>query len=308
MTARAPSLPTRHDFLLALTGAALAPPLVAQSAPKKLLIAVAHPDDEYAVAATTYHLVQELGWTADQVVITNGEAGYRYSTPAETYYGVRLASEAEGRSRLPAIRKDEARRAGKILGIRNFYFLDQKDSGFTADAAAAGTQNWDRKYIQEFLTKLLEREQYDVVFTLLPTEQTHGHHRAATLLTLQVVSGLASEQRPLVFGADARATHDRPTAFAGLPSAPLTRTVAAEPVVRFDRGASFGYRNALDYRIVVNWVIAEHKSQGLFQMDCGRHDLEELWLFDVSGADAMDRAGELPRLVQPTHSILTTAK
>ena len=44
-------------------------------------------------------------------------------------------------------------------------------------------------------------------------------------------------------------------------------------------------RSALNYQIVVNWVIAEHKSQGLFQRDCGRHDLEEFWVLggDESG-------------------------
>ena len=35
----------------------------------KLLIVVAHPDDEYMFAATTYRLVRELHWVADQVVI-----------------------------------------------------------------------------------------------------------------------------------------------------------------------------------------------------------------------------------------------
>jgi len=40
-------------------------------------------------------------------------------------------------------------------------------------------------------------------------------------------------------------------------------------------------------------VIAEHKSQGLFQTDYGRHELEEFWLFAVSGSDASARAESL---------------
>ena len=55
----------------------------------KLLIVVAHPDDEYMFAATTYRLVRELHWVADQVVITNGESGYRYASLAEAIYGTR---------------------------------------------------------------------------------------------------------------------------------------------------------------------------------------------------------------------------
>jgi hypothetical protein len=66
-------------------------------------------------------------------------------------------------------------------------------------------------------------------------------------------------------------------------------------VFAFDRRSTFGYRKALDYQIVVNWVIAEHKSQGLFQMDSGKHDLERFWLFEVSGAGAEERVEELRR-------------
>jgi len=170
---------TRQTFLLAAPEALLARPLAAETTRPKLLIVAAHPDDEYAFAATTYRLVRELGWAADQVIITNGEAGYRYSTLAQAIYGTALANERDGRVNLPAIRKEEAGRAGKILGIRQHFFLDQKDSGFDCDASAASSNNWDRAHILKVLGGLLSRERYDAVFTLLPTAQTHGHHRAA---------------------------------------------------------------------------------------------------------------------------------
>ena len=54
---------------------------------------------------------------------------------------------------------------------------------------------------------------------------------------------------------------------------------------RFDRKASFGLNHSLNYQIVVNWIIAEHKSQGLFQTDCYKHDEERFWVLD-SGAKA----------------------
>ena len=105
---------TRKDFLLALPGAAAAGRSAAgEPVRPKLLIVVAHPDDEYAFAATTYRLTGELGWAADLVVITNGEAGYRYSALAESVYGVALTQEREGRSRLPAIRRRMLGRAAK---------------------------------------------------------------------------------------------------------------------------------------------------------------------------------------------------
>ena len=86
--------PTRKDFLLAMAGAAVLPHLVAaQTAQRKLLIVVAHPDDEYAFAASTYRLVRESGWIADQVTITDSESGYRYAALAETYYGEALMKD-----------------------------------------------------------------------------------------------------------------------------------------------------------------------------------------------------------------------
>ena len=33
-----------------------------------------------------------------------------------------------------------------------------------------------------------------------------------------------------------------------------------------DRTVKFGFQDALDYQIIVNWVIAAHKSQGAYQM------------------------------------------
>jgi N-acetylglucosamine malate deacetylase 2 len=272
--------PTRKGFLLAMTGAVLLPQAIAaQSKPGKLLIVVAHPDDEYECAATTYRLVRELGWTADQVIVTDGESGYRYASLAEVFYGADLTHNSDGRTRLAAIRKQEALHAGKILGIRQHYFLDQKDLGFETDASSAGTANWDRARVRAFLDGLLARERYDAVFTLLPTAETHAHHRAATLLTLEAVAAIPEESRPLILGVAARAKSAGPAVFRG-----------ADPLLTFDRTASFGFRGALTYQIVVNWVIAEHKSQGLFQTEYGKSDSEYFWLFDASGPDAVKRA------------------
>lgn len=284
-------LPSRKDFLLTMAAAALARvKMGAEPVAHKALAVVAHPDDEYALAGTLYRLIHEQGWAADQVVITNGEAGYRYSTLAEAFYGVPLTAEADGRAHLPAIRQEETRRAGKVLGIRRHYFLDRKDLGFATDAATADSSNWDRPALLAILTDLLGRERYDVLFTLLPTEQTHGHHRAATLLALEAVSRLPSSRRPLVFGADAQDKTEAPVRFAGLRD--ISATVSPDPVLVFDRTQRFGYHNARNYQIVVNWVIAEHKSQGLFQMDAGRHELEDFWLFQ-GGSEGFDLLDEL---------------
>jgi hypothetical protein len=48
----------------------------------------------------------------------------------------------------------------------------------------------------------------------------------------------------------------------------------------------------------VNWVIAEHKSQGLFQNDYSREEYEQFWLFEVSGKDAIERLPHLRALLR----------
>lgn len=274
---------TRKEFLMALAAPALLPEaLPARAAASRLLIVVAHPDDEYAFAATTYRLTHELGWTADQVIITDGESGFRYSALAEAVYGKALANEHDGRTNLPAIRKEEAKRAGKLIGVERHYFLDQRDLGFATERSSADYTNWDRAHVTEFVRGLLARERYDAVFTMLPTEETHAHHRAAASIAAEAVESLPEERRPLLLGAEARSRQD-----AGLPFG------GSVPALVFDRTASFGYHDALNYQIVVNWVIAEHKSQGLFQRECGRHELEEFWVLGGNGVKAAGLAASL---------------
>jgi LmbE family N-acetylglucosaminyl deacetylase len=266
--------------------------------PPKVLLVVAHPDDEYNFAATTYRIARELGGTVDEVVITNGEGGYRYSSLAEKIYGLQLTREEVGRSHLPAIRKQESLRAGRILGIRRHYFLNQKDQQFTVDAEAANGA-WNVRLVSVFLDHLLAREHYDFVFALLPTEETHGHHQAATLLALQAVARLPENERPASLGAEA-ANHDEQAArFAGRSQYELTRTAADTPAFIFDRRTTFGFHDALNYGIVVNWLVAEYKSQGLFQTDIGKHDQERFWLFALGGSRAISAVSKLSEELAP---------
>jgi N-acetylglucosamine malate deacetylase 2 len=277
------------------------------SDPPKVLLVVAHPDDEYYVAATVYRIASELGGTVDQMVITNGEAGFHYARLAEKFYGVSLTDERDGRAHLPAIRKEETRRAGRILGIRNHYFLDEQDNRFGLDAEEALSHVWNRARIVESLATRLEAESYDFVFVLLPREDTHGHHKAATVLALEAVSRLSPERRPVVLGAEPAHSGERLAEFRGLPSFPTTGTVSPAPAFSFDRTKSFGQDGALRYDIVVNWVIAEHKSQGLFQNDYGRHDLERFWLFEQHLASAQARVQALSNALLPAGSSASAA-
>src|SRR5262245_31305394 len=73
----------------------------------RVLAVFGHPDDETVFAATLYKIGSYLGGTCDAVVITDGEAGFKYSTLAEALYGAELTDERVGRSALPAIRRKE---------------------------------------------------------------------------------------------------------------------------------------------------------------------------------------------------------
>jgi LmbE family N-acetylglucosaminyl deacetylase len=265
--------------------------------PVRVLLVVAHPDDEYEVAGTIYRISKELFGTVDQVIITDGEAGYRYSSLAVPYYGIDLTNEAVGRARLRGIRKEEARRAGRILGIQHQWFLNEKDDHFTLDAGESLHRSWHEQRILRVLEQRLSKGHYDFVFVLLPSEQTHGEHKAASIIALEAIELLPAGERPIVLGA--QAGEGDPAPYKSLSGYPLTATDSLHPQFQFDRNARFGYQQSLSYQIVVDWVIAEHKSQGLFQTRCRQDRFENFWLFSVNRTSATGRAESLFAAIAP---------
>ena len=257
-------------------------PAAAPKSAFKVLLVVAHPDDESECAATVYRITHELGGVVDQVVVTDGAGGQHFANPAVQFYG--LNREKCLRGCLPGVRRKELIRAGRILGIRHQYFLNQNDAGFTLDAAE-GFQLWNIQEIQAALHALLAVERYDLVLTLLPTEGTHGHHKSVAVLTLDAVSQLPVANRPIVAGVITgpcpEAAEPRFTWLDGFAS---TRTQSAHPVLSFDRRTPLACNRALDYSIVVHWTVAEHKSQGMLQMEYARHTHEYFWQFSMKSA------------------------
>jgi hypothetical protein len=63
----------------------------------------------------------------------------------------------------------------------------------------------------------------------------------------------------------------------------------------FDRTTKFGLHGALDYQIVVDWMIAEHKTQGLLQTMCGKDPKEYAWIDLASGPHSQAVADSLFR-------------
>jgi N-acetylglucosamine malate deacetylase 2 len=259
--------------------------------PARILLVMAHPDDEYDMAATVYRITTELHGVADEIIITDGEAGYHYSSLAERYYGVALTDGSANRARLAQIRVEESRRAAKVLGIRHQWFVAERNIPFTQSADKPLHTTWHTKRILQTISQRIRELRYDFVFVLLPEPQTHGEHKAATILTLQAVESLPGGYRPIVLGAAAgNTTHPQYKPVAGQS---LTQTLTIEPEFDFDRNTHFGYEQSLSYQIVVDWLIAEHKSQGLFQTKCLQDRYENFWIFGTEVPEAVDKAAAL---------------
>lgn len=259
----------------------------------RVLIVDAHPDDESAFAATVYKITHDLNGRVDLLLVTNGEAGYKYSTLAEAIYGVELTEEKVGREYLPTIRKRETMAAGKIVGIENFYFLDQKDNWYTQNVDSVLHYVWDVPEVKKRIGEIITLGNYDYIFCLLPTPDTHGHHKGATILALEVVSQMKGKKPIVLGGSVARKEDTTQLAFTGLAGYPVTAVASGAPTLSFDRSVKFGFKNALDYKIIVNWLIAEHKSQGTMQTFMNQGDIENFWWFDINDRAALPAAREL---------------
>jgi LmbE family N-acetylglucosaminyl deacetylase len=280
------------------------------SVPIRALLVVAHPDDESEMAGTIYRITKELSGVVDQVIISDGEGGFRYSSLAGRYYGADLANESVGRARLPHIRQDEARRAGRILGIRHQWFLNERDDHFTLDVGEVFQKSWKTDRVEEWLVQRLRKDRYDLVFVLLPNEDTHGQHKAASILALNAVQQIPEDRRPVILGV--QASPKDTGSYKTLSGYPITATTSATPEFHFDRETHFGFRNSLSYQIVVDWVIAEHKSQGLFQTTYGQNRFENFWVFSIGGSSSNKKTSTIieeiaakPQTGEPAGSILT---
>ncbi len=293
---------------MALAQAAAAQLTALRPLAPRVLIVVAHPDDEACFAATVYEITHNLGGVVDQMVITNGEGGYRYSLLAEPVYGVALTDEAVGRAALPEIRKRELLESGKILAVANHFFLDQRDMRYTQDIDEVLNEHWQPGVVLPEVERRVAEGHYDFVFTLFPSPETHGGHKASTITALKAVEETAGRgPKPVVLGCqDAQSGAPEP-AWQGFVSA--QHPFRVEPgVFVTDRAVKFGFRDALDYQIIVNWVIAAHKSQGAFQMDMNRADREEFVVLEsATTSEAADKATDEARTSELFHAIAEQA-
>ena len=60
-----------------------------------------------------------------------------------------------------------------------------------------------------------------------------------------------------------------------------------------DKTKKFGYNNRLDYKVPVNWFIAEHKSQGTMQLYMNRGDYEDFYYFEINNPEKVEEVIEV---------------
>lgn len=264
-----------------------------------VLVVTAHPDDETLMAAAIYKITHTLGGTVDLALVTDGSGGFHYAMIAEPFYGVALHAEEDARQNLTPIRKQELRDAGRILGLREIFFLDAFDHEYTTDVDTVLQHVWDAGAVRDSLGAIMQRGGYDFVLALLPTPETHGHHKGATILALEAASRLPADARPVVLGADFADAENLPSpeappyVFTELEGYPVTRVDPGAPVFRFDRTRPMEEDGVVDYKLIVNWALAAHKSQGDLASYFNRGDYEYYWFFDVNAPEKRDDAAAL---------------
>jgi N-acetylglucosamine malate deacetylase 2 len=171
---------------------------------------------------------------------------------------------------------------------RKHFFLDQKDEAFTTDEEDGPDHYWNSAFITSRIITLVKREHYKYVLTVLPRSTTHGHHQAATVLAASAIQALPENIRPALLGFDTDSANFAPTPV----DSKIQRWNPAFAFA-FDRNAAFGFEGTLTYQIVVSWMIAEHKSQGLLQTMNNKDPKEYIWVDLESTPEAQAAAESL---------------
>ena len=122
---------------------------------RRLLVVVAHPDDETFGCGSLIAASARAGAAVTVVCATRGEAG-------EVTEGCDVSDG------LGAVRERELREAGALLGVSDVVLLDFVDSDMTGDAAPETLVGAPLEDVVRAVGEVLERVDPDVVVTLDP--------------------------------------------------------------------------------------------------------------------------------------------
>ncbi|MBA2956200.1 PIG-L family deacetylase [Nocardioides sp. CGMCC 1.13656] len=153
------------------------PGLTPRHEPPRLLLAVAHPDDETFGCGSLLLAAAAAGWATTVVCATRGEAG-------EPAPGVDL----DGRS-LAEVREEELREAAGLLGVARLELLDFADSGMSEGPPAGSLCAADPATVAAALRAVADEVDPDVVVSL---DAADGHRDHARIRDAAV--GVAGER------------------------------------------------------------------------------------------------------------------
>lgn len=267
--------------------------LLAQTAPR-VLVVNAHPDDETSFPIILYKITHELKGTVDLALITDGQGGFNGSELGSVYYKLKLTDSTVGRAELPRIRKKELMEAGDIMGIRNYFFFDQRDDYYNLNPVPYVTgQNWDVPFIEKKLDQILAAQQYDFVITMLPFAGQHGHHKTAAIMALRALKRYKGSKRPIIL-AGSTYKDETPETFTMLDGFPETTMKKSAPSFYLNVATHFGHGKQVSYKVIAQWVIAVYKSQGDMQENpLYKGDKETYRLFDINDDAAIQKTTQL---------------
>jgi LmbE family N-acetylglucosaminyl deacetylase len=140
-----------------------------------VVVLAPHMDDETLGCGGTIARHAQAGAQVTVIFLTDG----RYGGPS--YAGLAGPDLARRQAEVIGVRKQEAQRAGAVLGVQSIVFLDAEDTRLRTD-----------RQVPKLLRNILERERPDCVYLPSFLEQ-HPDHRAANSVLLGAVAGTALE-------------------------------------------------------------------------------------------------------------------
>jgi LmbE family N-acetylglucosaminyl deacetylase len=138
-----------------------------------LLLVVAHPDDESAIAAYLAKAIFDEGRRAAVIFTTSGEGG-------------RNAVGIERGTSMAAVRQIEARRALAELGVDQVWFLEGRDTATQNVLLSLST--WPHGDVLEDTVRIVRLTRPDVVVSWMPRSvagENHGDHQAAAVVATE---------------------------------------------------------------------------------------------------------------------------
>lgn len=146
--------------------------------PTRLLVVVAHPDDETFGCGSILAHAAAQGMVTTVCCATRGEAGQ----PAPGS-GVR-------REELGEVRERELRAAAAVLGVRQVDLLDYADSDMTGEPPDGALVTAPLDDVRDAVAAVIERERPDVVVTLDASDghRDHARIRDATLAAVRTTA------------------------------------------------------------------------------------------------------------------------